>query len=57
MTFENKKEELKVTKASSYDIKFPDNKYLEDADIKKFKMLLKREVFPLARKLTFLQIN
>lgn len=35
MASENKKKELEVRKASSYDIKFPDNKYLEDSDKKR----------------------
>ena len=29
MESKNKKEELEIRKASSYDINFPDNKYLE----------------------------
>ena len=35
MASENKKKELEVRKASSYDIKFPDNKYLKDSDKKR----------------------
>ena len=32
MESKNKKEELEIRKASSYDINFPDNKYLENSD-------------------------
>lgn len=35
MASENKKGELEVRKASSYDIKFPDNKYLDESDKKR----------------------
>ena len=53
MESKNKKEELEIRKASSYDINFPDNKYLENSD----KQRIQKEVFQSVIKLLFLKKN
>ena len=57
MESKNKKEELEIRKASSYDINFPDNKYLETQINRESKRLLLMEVFQSVIKLLFLKKN
>ena len=57
MESKNKKEELEIRKASSYDINFPDNKYLENSDKQRIQKAVTDGGIQSVIKLLFLKKN